>query len=165
MSFQKISQTGFSLVEILIAAAVIATTLVSVVGISSQSISVSRQSLNTYTATTLLEEGAEVVRTVRDMAWSNISGLTVGANYYPLLTNAAPYSWSLSTLPSASVVGIFTRSVVISDVYRNGSDDIVSSGGTLDPNTKLVVVKVTWLENNTTVNKTLSFYLMKIFPL
>ena len=157
---KRISTTsGFSLVEILIAAAIIATTLVSIVGIASQSVSVSHQSLNTYTASTLLEEGAEAVRTLRDTNWSSISSLTNGTTYYPVFSTTTN-TWSLSTTPAT--VGIFTRSIVLSQVTRNGVYDIASSG-TLDTNTRLVTVTVSWAEGSRTVTKTLSFYILNIF--
>ena len=154
------SQTaGFSLVEIVLAAAIIATTLVSVVAIAGKSVQVSHQALDTYIAATLLEEGAESVRTLRDTNWSSISSLTTGTQYYPTFSNTT-HSWSLTTTPTT--VGIFTRSVTVGSVNRDGVYDIATTG-TSDANARLVTITVSWPEGSQTLSKTLSFYILNIF--
>ena len=152
-------EQGLSLVEIVIAAAIISVALVSIMQISGQSLVMSRQSVNIYTAATLLEEGAEAVRIVRDGGWTNISSLNTATNYYPLFSNN---TWTLST--NASQVGIFTQKVNMANVNRDaGTSDIVSSGGTLDSDTKLFTITVSWSEGGRTITKTLQFYLANIF--
>ena len=99
------------------------------------------------------------MRIVRDNAWSNISGLTVGTNYYPTFSGG---TWTLST--TANTVGIFTRQVVLLSVNRDSTtDDIVTSGGVVDDGTKLVTITVSWQEGATTISRELSFYLTDIF--
>ena len=100
------------------------------------------------------------MRTVRDNGWINISGLTGGTTYYPIfnpLTNA----WTLSTSPSDGTVGIYTRSVVMSGVDRDASDDISDTGAD-DPGTKLFTETVSW-DDEGARSETLTFYLMDIF--
>ncbi len=159
-NFSKISRIrGFMMVEIIVGISIIAVVVLAMMGVAQKSLALSRQSLHTAQASTLLEEGAEVVRLLRDNAWTNISDLTVGADYYPSYSGGV---WSLS--PTANTVGIFTRTVVVSDVNRdNSTDDIVSSGGTLDSGTKLITVTVSWAEGSTTITKTLQFYIADIF--
>ncbi len=148
-----------SIVEVILASALIAAALISVIAVAGRSLEISRRSLHLYQASLVLEEGAESVRTIRDNAWTNISGLTSGTTYYLSYASGA---WSLSTTPST--VDIFTRTVTLSDVYRNATtQDIVSTGGVLDSGTKLVTVSVTWNEGTTTMTKTLPFYIAKIF--
>lgn len=151
------SNKGFIIVEILVAASIITMSVLSATVVANKSINVSRQALHATQAAFLLEEGAEAVRINRDNAWSNISGLTVGSNYYP--------SWNGTTWTIASgtgTVGIFTRRIVLSSVNRDGNGDIAAAG-TLDPRTKLVTVTVTWNQAGITVTKTLSFYIADIF--
>ncbi len=150
---------GFSLVEIIVASAIISLSLVSIISLSGQSIGFSNQSLNIYSASTLLEEGAEAVRTIRDNGWSNISSLSTSTVYYPIFSTSTN-SWSLSA--TSSNVGIFTRTVSIASVLRSSTSSIASSG-TNDPNTKLITITVSWSEISGTITKTLSFYLTNIF--
>jgi Tfp pilus assembly protein PilV len=128
-------------VEVLIAASIITVSILAATMVAQKSIYVSRQAFHTTQASFLLEEGAENARIARDNAWSNVD-----------------------TLNSSEQIGIFTRTVVASSVNRDDTTkDIVSSGGTLDNRTKLITVTVSWSEGNTTISKTLQFYIIDIF--
>lgn len=152
-------ERGFSLVEIVVAASIISVALLAILGIANKAIVTSQRSLNTYMASTLLEEGVEAVRTIRDGSWSNISSLTAGTTYYPSFSTSTNL-WSLSS--TASTVGIFTRTVTITAVNRDANDDIAVSG-TNDPGTKLVTVSVSWPQGTTTASRTIQFYTFDIF--
>lgn len=155
----KYNQKGFMIVEVLVAASIIAMSVLAASNVAQKSVNVSRQAFHSTQASFLLEEGAEAVRIYRDNAWSNLSGMISGTEYYPVFSGG---TWTFSTTPST--VDRFTRKIVISDVYRDSSsDDIVSSGGVLDSGTKLVTITVSWLQGSNTVNKTISFYLADIF--
>jgi Tfp pilus assembly protein PilV len=151
---------GFMMVEILVATSIMVIIVLATMTVVQKGLSVSHQSLHVTQASFLLEEGANAVRISRDNAWSNISNLSTSTTYYPTFTGG---TWILSTTPNQ--VDAFTRTVTISAVNRDaGTGDIVSSGGTLDPGTKLVTVNVSWLESGQTVSKNLSFYISNIFP-
>jgi len=160
---------GFSLVEIVVAAGIISFSLVSIIGIAGQALAFSQQGLDTYIAGTLLEEGAEAVRSVRDTSWLTIQNLSpLPTTYYPSFCPGG--AWTLlNTTATASppctqeIVGNFTRTISVAPVSRDTNDNIVSSGGTLDTGTKLVTVTVSWQEHGVTMTKTLSFYLLNIF--
>lgn len=146
-------------VEVLVAMAIITASILSATAVAQKSVYISRQAFHATQAAFLLEEGAEAVRVLRDNAWSNISSLIIGANYYPLFSSGA---WTLST--TANTIGIFTRTITLANVNRdNTTQDIVSSGGTLDSGTKLVTVTVSWGEGGATITKTLQFYIIDIF--
>lgn len=149
-------------IEVMIAVSIITVSILAAMIVAQKSVYVSRQAFHTTQAGFLLEEGAESVRIARDNAWSNISNLIVGTNYYPKFSLGA---WVLnSTTIADGIVGIFTRKINISNVYRdNTTKDIVSSGGTLDIETKLVTVTVSWLEGGVTVTKILQFYVTDFF--
>lgn len=149
---------GFLAVEILVAVSIITVAMLAAMAVSQKSIQVSRQAFHSAQASFLLEEGAEVVRIARDNAWTNISSLTSGTNYYPVFSGGA---WIFS--PSANMVGIFTRTISIAGVNRDNATKDISDSGSDDPGTKLVTVTVSWPEGGTTVIKTLRFYLMDIF--
>lgn len=151
------TQAGFLMVEVLIATSIIVASILAAMAVTERSISAGRQTVHTAQASFLLEEGAEAVKILRDNAWTNISTLTAGTVYYPAFSS----SWSLSATPSQ--VGIFTRTVVMSNVNRDASTNDISAVGVDDPRTKLFTVTVSWPEKGTTVTKTLSFYLIDIF--
>jgi len=159
-----LTKRGFMIVEVLVAASIITASILAAMAVAQKSVYVSRQSFHATQTAFLLEEGAEAVRILRDNAWSNISSLTVGTNYYPTFSGG---TWTLSATPNA--VGIFTRTVTIANVNRDTSSDpntgkdIVSSGGALDVGTKLITVTVSWVEGGTMVSKTLNFYIMDVF--
>ena len=88
----------------------------------------------------LLEEGLEAVKMLRDQSWATYVA--------PLATSTAYYLyWSgtlwTSTTTVQMVENIFTRSFTLSDVRRDASDNIASSG-TIDGGTKKVTVSISW---------------------
>ena len=150
---------GFMTVEVLVAASIITVSILAAMAVTQKSVYVSRQAFHMTQAEFLLEEGAEVARILRDNAWTNISSLTAGVNYYPVFLAG---TWTLSATPNT--VDIFTRTASVASVNRdNTTKDIVSSGGTLDDGTKLVTITVSWSEGGVAVTKTLQFYIMNIF--
>ncbi|MFA6257664.1 MAG: hypothetical protein WC671_01485 [Candidatus Paceibacterota bacterium] len=153
-----IKNRGFVVVEVLVAASIITVSILSAMMVAQKSIYVSRQAFHTTQAGFLLEEGAEAVRILRDNAWSNISSLTIGTNYYPTFSSN---TWILS--PTASIIGIFTRTVVIANVNRDNTTKDISIVGADDPGTKLITVTVSWMEGGATITKTLQFYISDIF--
>ena len=145
------------MVEVLVAASIIAVAVFSAMVVAEKSTYIARQSLHATQATFLLEEGTEAIRILRDNSWENISALTPSTTYYPVFTGG---TWTLSTTPAS--IGIFTRTVFVENVERDASGNI-SDSGTDNPGTKLFTVTVSWQEGGTTVIKNLQFYLMDIF--
>jgi len=130
------TQLGATLVEVLVAIALtgillpaLATTMVS----SQKARPASTQSLQ---AEGLVREATAAVRSVREKGWSNVS---TDGTYHPVISGNA---WTLSA--GSETIGNFTRQIVISTPQRNSSGVLVSSSGTNDPNTKHVVVTVSW---------------------
>lgn len=152
-------QRGFLVVEIMVAISIVAVAILVSMAVSQKSMSLSRRAFHATQASFLLEEGAEAARILRDNAWSNISGLTVGTTYYPTFSSN---TWTLS--PTSNTVGIFSRTVVVSNVNRDNTTKDISVTGTNDPDTKLVTVTVSWNEGGVTITKNLPFYLINIFP-
>lgn len=148
---------GFMMVEILIVASIIVASFLIALTVTQKSIFLSRQSLHQSQTAFLLEEGAEAVRIVRDNIWSGISSLTLDADYYLLYSGG---TWTLSLSPSQ--IGIFTRRVVVSSVYRDGNQNLASSG-TLDSDARLITIYLSWMEGTQTFSKTIQFYLFNIF--
>lgn len=146
------------MVELLISSAIIVSAFLVAAGVAQKSLQVSRQAVHSAQASFLLEEGSEASRIVRDNSWTTFSALTNGTVYYPTYSGG---TWTLSTTPN-QVDSFFTRTVTLSAVYRDGNDDIASSG-TLDSDIKKITVSVSWQEGSTTLTKTISFYLTNLF--
>ncbi len=110
-------------------------------------------------ATFLAEEGIEVVKLLRDKGFAaKIVTLNVGVTYSLGFVNSF---WE-STTTRKYVDGIFDRTFVLGDVYRNPTDDI-SASGVLDPDTKKVTVSIAYRANNSTTTKSISAYITNIF--
>lgn len=153
--YKHLSQ-GFGLIEMVVGVSVLAISLVGIGAVAQRSLALSRQSLQETQANFLLEEGSEVVRFFRDTSWVNISGLSTTTAYY------LSYSSRWATTTTASTIdGAFTRTVTLADVYRDGSDDIASSG-TYDAGAKKITVTLSWLNGFGTSTKAVQFYLTDI---
>lgn len=148
---------GGMMVEVLIAIFIILVVVLAAFKVTQKALSLSIRSVHQSQASFLLEEGAEATRIIRDNAWSNISGLSLNTNYYLVFTGG---TWTLSTTPNQ--IGTFTRNLVFSGAYRDGSYNLASSG-TLDNQAKLVTVTVSWQDGTQITSKTLQFYIMDIF--
>jgi type II secretory pathway pseudopilin PulG len=87
-------------------------------------------------AVSVLKEAQEAVKNVRNQDWATFA---VNGTFHPLVNSG---NWTL--VSGATTVGDFTESVVVSDTNRDTNGNIVTSGGTVDPSTKKVVITVTW---------------------
>lgn len=87
-------------------------------------------------AVALMKEAEEVVRNVREQGWTLFS---INGTYHPLISGT---TWSFAS-GSENVNGL-SRTITISDVYRDDNGVVVTSGGSLDPSTKKVYIQITW---------------------
>ncbi|MFQ6049561.1 MAG: prepilin-type N-terminal cleavage/methylation domain-containing protein [Candidatus Paceibacterales bacterium] len=150
---------GVSLMEILVAIAIIAFTLTILLGLTSFSLGTATLIKQTNQANNIAQETMEVVRNFRDGTnWGTdgLGALTVGIDYYPQ-KSGSPAKWQLSA--GSETINGFTRTVSIEDVQRDANDNIVVSGGTNDPDTKKVTVTVSWEERGRTHQIELITYL------
>src|SRR3989344_639751 len=87
-------------------------------------------------AMSLLKEGEEVARSVREKDWNEFS---LNGTYHPVVSGT---SWSLA-IGAETIMG-YTRQILVEDVNRDSGGSIVASGGSPDPSTKKVTVSVLW---------------------
>jgi Tfp pilus assembly protein PilV len=157
MHFFSVRTRGLTMVEVLIASAIILTAVVVLLGVHSLYLKTALENGQTVQAAYLAEEGVEVMRYLRDASWSQ--------NIAPLSLNT-PYGLALSgawiTNATSTWIGAFYRIVTLSAVERDAASDIVASGGTLDPNTKLLTVSVSWPQRGATTTKTVATYLTNL---
>jgi len=131
------SQAGLSIIEIIIAVSLFVIISASSVGAILGSFSTSRLGEEQNQANFLALQGIEAVTSLRNQDWANMSNGTFGLNY-------SGDSWTLSGTSDSDPSGKFIRSITISDVSRDGNNDIVNTGGTVDSETKKVVSTVIW---------------------
>ena len=131
---------GLSVVEIVIAAAIIITVVTAAGGAWQLYLRLSNTSIRQSQAAILTEEAAEALRVLRDENWTrNIATLTNGT-LYQLSWNGGRYSLDTSQV---LLQNQYVRTIALSAVNRDATTfDIVSSGGTTDTNTKKVTISV-----------------------
>lgn len=151
---------GVSLIEVLIALAIIASFTVSTIAALLVLITIGDEDTQYIKGTHLLEEGTEVVRFLRDDDWSTFSGYSTGQVYYIATSSSG---WTLTTTPT--YVDEFLRTVEFSSVQRNISDDIVASGGSVDPEILRINYTVSWPYDGATTTIAAETYLGNIFEL
>lgn len=167
---KKKLMSGFTLIEVLIACAIISICMFALMMTVQKGIQLSSVALKKSQASFLLEEGAEAVKSIRNNNWTTISNLNLSPTQYHLFFNNSLSYWVLDTSTTSLAgstttypIGIFDRTVTIFPVERDSNDDIVESGGTVDPQTKKVTIEVIWNSYNGINSRSLSFYITDIF--
>lgn len=135
------SNKGVGLIEIIIAVAIINLAFFSLSQLGVSALRVLREEKRAVEASYLAQETIEAVRNVRDQNWANISGLSMGADYHPVISGSLQ-SWSL--VSGSENINNYNRKIVITNAQRDVNDKIVSSGGTDDPNTKKITATASW---------------------
>lgn len=137
----KDTSGGFSLIEVILAASMLTVALVSVSAYYKKVLDVSYNTTLHIQSGFLLEEGFESVKLLRDTGWSNkIATLSTTTTYYLYWTGT---QWTATTTKQV-VENTFTRSFTVSDVKRDGSDNIAAAG-TYDAGTMKVKINVAWI--------------------
>src|SRR3989344_972184 len=139
---RRSSQQGISLIEIVLVIFIASTVLFAVAQVATLSLRISAEKKIELKATYYMQEGLEALHAMRDESWTTrIAPLSASTTYYVAPTASA---WTLSGTNPGALDGVYTRTVVMRDVARDAGDDIVSAGGTNDPDTKKFTVTVTW---------------------
>lgn len=127
--------SGLSVVEAMLAIMIFALLALSGVGTVINSFTVNRRGEEETQASIMAQEGLDAVRSIKNKGWSSV---TTGA--HGLATTGD--QWSFNGV--SDVNGRFTRVVNISAVNRDASGNIISTGGTVDPDTMKVTSTVSW---------------------
>ena len=149
---------GFGLLEIVLAITVISGSLFAIAGASRLAFIVSSENLLKSQAGFLLEEGAEALKTIRDRSWNDFSSIPNNTLYYLVFSGGA---WQATNIDPGPVAGVFTRTVTVSNVLRDAGDNIAGSG-VPDPDTRKIVVKVSWQERSLGVSQEAISYISRI---
>lgn len=134
------NKSGIAIVEILIGTSILTIILAFISTTLVLFLDTSNLALEQTRALYLAEEGQEFLRYLRDEDWDTLATLTEGSTYY---LTVATSTVTLTGSPEV-IDGIYTRSVVVDELRRDGNDDMVSSGGTVDTGARTVTVTVSW---------------------
>ena len=126
---------SFGIIEVIVAVGIFLIISVGSIGTIIRTFSSNRLAEEYSQANLLAQEGIEAVRSVKKQSWGNLSPGLHGLN------NSLG-SWIL-TDTQPDIIGKFTRSINVSTVSRL-NNNIVETGGTIDPNTYKVDSTVTW---------------------
>jgi Tfp pilus assembly protein PilV len=167
MKYPKIynKKSGVSIVEVLIASAIIMTSVVAIMGVYGGLTSISIRNTSKVQAGMLLDEGAEALRFMRDVSWnSNIDPLIDGTVYTLYWDySVSNYGWR-ATSTNNLIDNQFSRTFVLSAVNRDSTSfDIVTSGGVLDSGTRKATLTVEWNDGVATSTKSIIMYLFNTY--
>lgn len=151
---------GLSIIEIVISAALIAVSVAGIIAAANVFFALSIKNTNQAQAALLLEETAEILQYLRDDSWDgNFTNMSTATNYH-LDWDGTDYA---TTTTPVLVNGRFTRTFNIDEVRRDSSDDIVSSGGSVDPDSYLVNVSISWVEKSGPQSVTSKFLIHNVY--
>lgn len=134
-----IIRSGQSLIELLVALGLSAILLPALLTGLVTSREGKAQQNQRVIASGLMKEADEALRVVREAGWVTFA---VNGTFHPAPSGN---TWGLlAGSEGPETLNGFTRSVEISDVYRDSAGKIVTTGGSLDPSSKKVVTSVSW---------------------
>jgi len=138
------AERGIGIIDVIISISIISVAFWTIAQVAVLGTRVREQAKNREAAIFYAQEGVEVMRFLRDLSWdTNISPLITGNLYYP---NVSGTTWVLLASDPGLIDSRYTRSVELNKVLRDANDDIVSSGGTEDTDSREVTVTVSWGE-------------------
>ncbi len=156
----KSYKKGISIVEVVIASAIISVSMISITNVYGNFLTLSLANTEKVQAVLLLDEGVEAIKTIRSHSWSSIASSTINTVYYLTWQDLR---WQSTTTPVV-VDGKFVRTFTVSDVYRDASTlNIVNNGGVLNNDSKIINLDVTWVYKGATSSKQISFYVFNIY--
>jgi len=117
-------QSGFGLIEIIVAIGIFVTLSSTAIVVVLHSFNSNRLGENQTEATLLSEEGIETVRALANKNWSNLSAGTYGVD------NSGG---SLSLTPSSTSIGIFSREISITEVDPDRYEVTASTSWNFSP--------------------------------
>ncbi|MFA6158687.1 MAG: hypothetical protein WC763_03665 [Candidatus Paceibacterota bacterium] len=151
------SESGSGLIEVVVASAIVALVAVAFVGTFATLSQFHQRDTLTIKGQLLAEEGLEAILLMKGSGWETLSNLPKDEDEYLSLSS----SWGTTSTPEI-VGGVFHRSFRLASVVRDGSDNIIPSGGSVDSGTLLATVVVSWAWKGATSTVTYKTYVTSI---
>lgn len=150
-------QKGFTIIEILVAIAVIIAAFTAILGFFAFEARIAERGRMRLKAVSFAEESMEAVRNFRDnTTWgesAGISGLTTGIDYH---SESSAIGWNI--VLGNEIIDEFTLAIVFNEVYRDVNHNI-SGSGTKDENTREVTTTVSWTDRQGSTEEILATYI------
>jgi len=138
-------RNGQSLMDILVGVALGVIFIFAAVSAIGPALNTSSQASRTQTAAWLASGLLSNLQTWANGDWHPVLLLATGtANHYFLITSSSPYTATSGIETVLNATTSYWRYFYISDVYRDSGGNIVTSGGSYDPSTKLATVAYGW---------------------
>ncbi len=162
----RFTQSGFTLVEVLVALALLTIALVPIFTLSTNALRLSARISNLFISTNLAQEGIEVVRAIRDADW--FQELPFGTSLALCATGCTVQYDSSGPLAGVSVTtplkldpatGLYQYTTGTATIFQRASTVTSISAVHLK-----VVSEVTWTEQGTERTTTLEYHLFDWFP-
>lgn len=137
------TQRGFSLIEVILAAAIFITFAVAAMVAVISGLNANRLGGEVTIANQYNTEALEAVRSIRNQSFATLAS-KAGLGNQGLAVSGGVWTFDGSTSDTLASDTRFARSVAVTSVQRDGSGNIVASGGTVDANTYKVTATTTW---------------------
>lgn len=137
---------GISILEIVIVIGIFSVIFFLIFTLSNFSLNTNLLIKKTLTANHLACEAIEALRNLRDGTdWqTNGIGTFLPDIEYHLEATSSPQKWQL--VEGEETIGSFKRKVIFKNVFRDLNSNIVETGGAQDPDTRKIIVSVSWNE-------------------
>jgi prepilin-type N-terminal cleavage/methylation domain-containing protein len=156
---KQLMNKGFGLVEVMIASAIITVGMLGLISSYSIYLKYAFANQGNVQAAYVAEEGLEAMTFIRDNGWANnILTLATSTNYYLVFSNG---TWNTTTTEQL-IDSTYLRTIQLADIERDSSGEMVTTGGTYDPNTKLVTVTVEYFQGQATTTRSMGTYLTNL---
>ncbi|TSC64430.1 MAG: hypothetical protein G01um1014106_125 [Parcubacteria group bacterium Gr01-1014_106] len=135
----RVLQSGQALIELLVAFGVFGIFSVGITTLSVDALWAIQTGPEHTAASAYAHEGLEAARQIADRSWT---ALTLGDHGVTIETAGAETRYAFSS--TSDTRGILSRVVRVEDAQRDANGNIVTQGGTSDPDTRRVISTVTW---------------------
>ncbi len=138
------NRSGVLIVEAILSIALFAIFAAGAIYLLTASILTSRTAQRHATATAYATEAIEAVQSIDRFAWNELADSPDSSYGLQEIGD----DWTLTSEPDHPHGDMnFTRTITISDVYRDSSDQLtdVAAGNTFDPHTRKIAVQIEWL--------------------
>ena len=157
---KDISQKGISLVEVIIASAIIGVSMIYISNVYTNFLTLSLENTAKVQAVFILDEGVEALKTMRNYSWSQIASTTAATDYYLVWQSGR---WQATTT-KIIIDDTFVRKFTVSPVNRDAATlNIVTTGGVPNTDTKIINLDVSWNYKGATSSKSTSFYIFNLY--
>ena len=157
---RKLYQKGISIVEVVIASAIISLAMISITNVYGNFLTLSLANTEKVQAVFLLDEGVEAIKIMRNYSWASVASSTESTNYYLTWENSR---WISTTTPN-TIDGKFIRTFTVADVYRDPITlNIVNSGGVLNNDSKIINLDISWNHKGSISSKQIRFFIFNLY--